>query len=529
MKRFISPLTRRILAVNLVAPLILGAGLLYIDQYRGLLIEAQVNALFGQAELMAGAISESAIASENDTANLDEERARRILARLVGTNEVRARLFNAEGELVADSRRLISAGRGYTARALPPPLGDGAPNPFEVAMASLYDVVTTIFPSDPDLPPYQEFAQQKADHYAEATDALYGTLASNLRALGEGRIHISVAVPVQGLRSVEGALMLSVDSGLIEQQVRAERLKLIELFLLALVATVMVSIYLATALARPIRRLARAADLVRGAGAEGRRVDIPDFTRRRDEIGDLSASLRKMTDALYARMDAIESFAADVAHEIKNPLTSLRSAVESFARIKDEAKRERLAEILVEDVKRLNRLISDISDASRLDAELSRERREAVDLVQLVRATAELYVDASARVILDLPDQAVIVQGLDVRLARVLRNLLDNAQSFSPAGGVVALHLTRARSIVRLEIEDEGPGIPPDKLDAIFARFYTERPKGEAFGQHSGLGLAIARQIVENYGGRLWAENRFDPHRPGVILGARFLLELPAS
>jgi two-component system sensor histidine kinase ChvG len=305
------------------------------------------------------------------------------------------------------------------------------------------------------------------------------------------------------------------------------------LFAVALGLTVLLSIYLAGTIARPVRRLAAAADRVRRG--HGREVSIPDFTNRGDEIGDLSGALREMTATLWLRMDAIEHFAADVAHEIKNPLTSLRSAVETAARVADAEKQRRLLAVIVEDVKRLDRLITDISDASRLDAELSRDTNSTVPVEGLLAGLIDLYRDIAKPeapfLRLDLPDQrgaspsALPVLGSEDQLVRVFRNLLDNAISFSPPGGTIIVRARRIGETVRVTIDDQGPGIPPSKLAAIFNRFYTERPVGEAFGTHSGLGLAIAKQIAEAHRGGIRAENRHDTD--GNQIGARFIVDLP--
>jgi two-component system sensor histidine kinase ChvG len=272
---------------------------------------------------------------------------------------------------------------------------------------------------------------------------------------------------------------------------------------------------------RPIRRLAGAAERARGRRA---RVEIPDFTGRGDEIGDLSGSLREMTDALWQRMSAIESFAADVAHEIKNPLSSLRSAVETAVRIEDPANQRRLMAIILDDVERLDRLITDISDASRLDAELGRLEVAPIDIAAMLAALADLHestkTEGAPHLVLELP-------GIETRLSQVFRNLIANAVSFSPPLGEICLTARHDGRAVLITVEDHGPGIPDDKLTAIFDRFYTERPLGEKFGTHSGLGLSISKQIVEAHRGMIWAENRKDVS--GAVTGARFCIRLPAE
>jgi len=308
----------------------------------------------------------------------------------------------------------------------------------------------------------------------------------------------------------------------------------LRIFAVTLLVTVLVSLYLASTIAQPIRRLAAATQRARGRGG---RIEIPELTGRNDEIGELAGALREMTDALWLRMRAIESFAADVAHEIKNPLSSLRSAVETVARISDPEKQRRLIVIIQEDVERLDRLISDISDASRLDAELGRVEFSPTDIAAMLRTLVEIHettrAPGSPLLVLEFPadqpgrSRPLIVPGIESRLSQVFLNLIANAVSFSPPGGKIRIAAQPDGRAVLVTVEDQGPGIPEDKLTAIFDRFYTERPAGEKFGRHSGLGLSISKQIVEAHRGRIWAENRTDP--AGAVRGARFLIRLPGE
>jgi two-component system, OmpR family, sensor histidine kinase ChvG len=346
---------------------------------------------------------------------------------------------------------------------------------------------------------------------------------------------LSAAVPVQRYKQVLGAVLLSSDSTDIDKAVRSVRFEILKIFLIALGITVLLSIYLAGTIARPIRRLAAAAERVRRF--HGRQVLIPDFSSRGDEIGDLSASFREMTGALWARMDAIERFAADVAHEIKNPLTSLRSAVETAARVDDPRQQRKLLAVVLEDVQRLDRLITDISDASRLDAELSRVELEPVLIGRMLEALTDLHQATAGedmpKLVLTLSgalgtqagDLAVL--GIEDRLVQVFRNLIANAISFSPLGAPIRVAAERHGEDVVVTIEDDGPGIPDGKLEAIFERFYSERPASEKFGTHSGLGLSISKQIVEAHRGSIRAENRRDVD--GSTLGARFIVRLPVG
>jgi len=335
-------------------------------------------------------------------------------------------------------------------------------------------------------------------------------------------------------RTVRGALLLSTQGGDIDQAVQAERLTILKVFLIAAGVMMVLSILLAGTIAGPVRRLADSADRVRRR-VRGR-VEIPDFTRRRDEIGHLSGNLREMTDALYNRIEAIESFAADVAHELKNPLTSLRSAVETLPLARSEQSRARLLAVIQDDVKRLDRLISDISEASRLDAELQRQEAAPVDLARLLPAVVMVAneVKRDDGVITTLAFEGsprqFMVQGRDSRLSQVVNNLIDNARSFSPPNGRVRIACRSSGTAVHIVVDDDGPGIRPDVMDRIFERFYTDRPQ-QNFGQNSGLGLSISKQIVEAHGGRLSVVNRVaGTSEPGeaAVLGARFVVELPA-
>jgi two-component system sensor histidine kinase ChvG len=331
------------------------------------------------------------------------------------------------------------------------------------------------------------------------------------------------------VRAVLGVVTLEASD--VDAIIARERAALIPFILIAILVTLASSLLLNSLVAQPVLRLARAADRVRQNRAG--EISLPDLARRDDEVGDLTRSLEDMTQALSERMGAIESFAADVAHEIRNPLTSLRSAVETLDLVGDGPSRERLLGILKNDVQRLDRLVTDISNASRLDAELSRDAPKRVDFGRLIgdilglyQATAKL---ADVGVVFSPPDDpgVVVVLGREGPLSQIVRNLVDNARSFSPPGSAVTVSLERARGEVVLSVVDEGPGIPQENLETVFERFYTSRPRGAAFGGNSGLGLSIARQIAEAHGGRLTAANRLDPD--GRIIGAIFTLVLPEA
>src|SRR5271166_4082379 len=525
----VSPLTRRILAVNVLALALLAGGFLYLGKYQASLIGQQIESLKTQGEVFAAALGEGAVLDSVDEGEiLLPDLARQMMRRLVEPTRARARLFDIKGDIIADSR--VLRGPGDTVQVLELP-GPETAGPIMRFADRVYDWIVGKLPRRSRYPVYRETASPRAEDYPEVMRALRGETGSAIRSdPASGGLVLSVAVPVQRYKQVLGAIMLSTGSGEIEEDVRTVRLELLRIFSVALLVTVLLSFYLAGTIVRPIRRLAAAAERARGRRA---RVEIPDFTRRGDEIGDLSGSLREMTDALWQRMSAIESFAADVAHEIKNPLSSLRSAVETAVRIEDPANQRRLMAIILDDVERLDRLITDISDASRLDAELGRLEVEPIDIAAMLAALADLHestrTEDAPHLVLELIDRnrPLIVPGIETRLSQVFRNLIANAVSFSPRLGEIRLIARHDGRAVLIVIEDQGPGIPDDKLTAIFDRFYTERPLGEKFGTHSGLGLSISKQIVEAHRGMIWAENRKDER--GASMGARFCIRLPAE
>jgi two-component system sensor histidine kinase ChvG len=546
-----SSLTRRIIFLNVTGLLALVIGILYLSQFRAGLIDARVQSLLVQGEIIARAIAASATAdsdiaidperllelapgesydpSEESLSGLDfpinPERVAPVLRSLVSPTNTRARIYDRDGGLILDSRNLYDVLRFD----LPPPSA-GNPGFFERAFVA----VRTWF-NRGDLPLYRELGPQNGKGYEEVDHALNGFKSSMVRINERGEVIVSVALPVQRFLAVRGALMLSTQGADIDNMVTAERLGNFKVFLVTLSVMLVLSFLLAGTIAGPVRRLAGSAEMVRRR--TGSRVEIPDFTKRRDEIGDLSGALRDMTDALYSRIEAIESFAADVAHELKNPLTSMRSAVETLPLAKTDASRARLLAVIEHDVKRLDRLISDISDASRLDAELQRRETGAVDLTRLlttlVTIANEVRHDDGVTVSLKFEgsQRTFVAPGHDSRLGQVVDNLIDNARSFSPAGGNVRVTCRQLKQEIEIVVDDDGPGVQPDAMEKIFQRFYTDRPH-QGFGQNSGLGLSISKQIVEAHDGRLWVENRLAAAgadgAPPQVLGARFIVRLPA-
>jgi len=552
-----SSLTRRILFLNLAALCILVVGILYLNQFRDGLIEARVESLMTQGEIIAGAIAASATV-ETDSISIDPEkllelqageslgpgsdqldsldfpinpeRVAPVLRRLISPTRTRARIYDRDANLLLDSRHLYS--RGQILRYDLPPVDQEEPDLVE----RVQKLISGLFRRT-DLPIYKEQPGGNGAAFPEVMNALTGVPSTVVRISEQGEQIVSVAVPVQRFRAVLGVLMLSTQGGDIDKIVAAERNSILRVFGVAALVNVLLSIMLASTIATPLRRLAAAAVRVRRGGKS--REEIPDFSDRQDEIGNLSVAVRDMTNALYARIEAIESFAADVSHELKNPLTSLRSAVETLPIAKTESSRERLMEIIQHDVRRLDRLITDISDASRLDAELAREDAVRVDLRKFVGDLVAATRDAGTKrkpveiefKVGKLPQGAkgYFVLGHDLRLGQVITNLIENARSFVPdEGGRITVSLTRTGKLILVTVDDNGPGIRADNIDRIFERFYTDRPAGEAFGQNSGLGLSISRQIVEAHGGTLTAEN-IAGGKPGEIRGARFTVTLPAD
>ncbi|MCC0037237.1 MAG: sensor histidine kinase [Hoeflea sp.] len=551
-----SSLTRRILFLNLAALVVLVSGILYLNQFREGLIDARVESLLTQGEIIAGAVAASAsvdtnsitidpekllelqagqsISPSNSNENLDfpinPERVAPVLRRLISPTRTRARIYDGDASLILDSRYLYTSGQ-VLRYDLPPA---------ETVSPGWTEMVTTWFNrffQRRDLPLYREPPGADGSIYPEVMNALTGGRGAVVRVTEKGELIVSVAVPVQRFRAVLGVLLLSTQAGDIDKIVHAERMAIFRVFGVAAMVNIVLSLLLASTIATPLRRLSAAAVRVR-RGARVRE-EIPDFSDRQDEIGNLSVALRGMTNALYDRIAAIESFAADVSHELKNPLTSLRSAVETLPLARNEQSRKRLMDVIQHDVRRMDRLISDISDASRLDAELARQDGVAVDMQQLLTDLVDIARQTRSggkEVAIELKidkrgagKSAFTVLGHDLRLGQVVTNLIENARSFVPeTGGRITIRLGRRRGTVQVLIEDNGPGIRAEVIERVFERFYTDRPDGEDFGQNSGLGLSISRQIIEAHGGSLTAEN-IAGNEPGTWAGARFIIELPAE
>lgn len=551
-----SRLTLRILLANFIALLILLVGSLGVTQYRDGLVQAKLQGVRAQAQLFADVLAQTAVDESGCQPALDAGEGaeamicghslsvgdvNEVFNRVWDSFEGRVRIFNApetdETPPVKDANALliddvVLREDEIVVEALPPVDDAGADNAFwrigRGAEAFLKRFMTGAF--------RREAARRTIE--AELNEALASSPfaedrgATSVRYNEDGELVASVSVPIRRVQAIYG--IVTAEIGGIEKVVADARLAILPFFGLAVAAMILSSLLLTATIAQPIRQLAVAADKIREGIAAAGRARIPDFSHRRDEIGELSTSLRAMTQAIYARIEAIESFAADVSHELKNPLTSIRSATETLEIATRPEARETLMGVIKKDVARMDRLITDISNASRLDAELAREAREAVDIRKLLADIADLYrmtgKEGEARVRYDPSGAPIYLFGNASALGQVFRNLIDNARSFSPSGGEVRVALappTERHHSVQVVVDDDGPGVPPDALEKVFSRFYTKRPKGSAFGNNSGLGLAISRQIVASHGGVIWVENRADDR--GAIRGARFVVELPVA
>ncbi|MBF0887186.1 stimulus-sensing domain-containing protein [Gluconobacter cadivus] len=549
-RRLASPLLVRILLLNALPLALLAVTLLFLDQFQNGLLETDVNALREQAHIYAGALGQSAVRvnahgsghpAPGGNLELDVAQARPLLASLTEPSpNAHALLFDPDGKLVVDSR---TASRRKQDHALPDPV-DGTPwqPPRNNILESFYDWLLSLLPltSSEEVTLDTNDTAMDGPHDARPLQS-QAELPPFIRRTKDHQLVVTVVEPVVRDGVTVGEIQLTRHAPEVDRTLFAVRSSILSLVLAALVVTVLLSWYLSLTIARPLLTLARASNDMREA--DGRKDLVPErLLVRRDEIGVLARSLRGSALALWARMDDIERFAADVSHEIKNPLSSIRSAVETLPRIQIAERRDRLMGIINSDVKRLDRLITDISDASRIDAELSRVRPEPVSVVALLAILAEMHQTTRREndpvLRLDVRDQDPPLKALAVedRLVQVLRNLIGNAVSFSPPKGIIALHASArdiagsgpgTGSVVEITITDQGPGIPPGKLESIFDRFYSERPQTENFGQHSGLGLAISRQIIHALRGNLFAENRMDAS--GAIRGACFVVRLPRA
>ncbi len=523
-----SPLARKIITFNLLAILVLVAGVLFLNPFRDSLVYQRERAIVSEAELISGFLgaqfADGELASLND---FDDERVAPLLSSLIIPSGASVFVYDATGTLVAT---VESGGRPSAVDALRP---DERSTLITDFLDTLWDGVSSIFGRNGDRP----------DVDTDNATLVKGLVSSALKNGAEVRTSVdrhgstifTVATPIRLEGTAIGAVAIASAAGEIDGLVRAEREQILQMFVIAILVSVGFSLVLASTIANPLSDLAAAAEIGREKNARKfspSRVRIPDLTARPDEIGRLSGALRGMVTALYDRIDANEQFAADVAHEIKNPLASLRSAVASLRFAKRDDQREKLLDVIEHDTRRLDRLVSDISNASRLDSELVKEEEEAFDLLKMIGALAE-YLGNEARekgveFITDMPSDPIVIEGLESRLAQVFVNLITNAISFCDDGDAIRIWVRKRENRVLVVVEDTGPGIPEQALTKIFNRFYTERPV-DHFGNNSGLGLAISKQIVEAHGGVIWAENirPTDADVTSEPLGARFVVGLP--
>ena len=523
-----SPLSRKIVTFNLVALCLMMTGILYLNQFDEGLINLREQSLETDARFISEAIGMTANPIVRDgtmtSAAIDA------FYQLSEQSDTHMQLFDANGVIVA-----YSANSGAIEGADNSLLARGGATEKSGPLSVLRDRLVNVFSSEPAAAP--TLRQRLRFTASSLESALKGNLRRARISDQTGHVVLTAALPLIQNGAVAGAIVLSTEPGEIDAVVRNERSQILRIFFLAMVINVILSMALANTIAHPLQELAEAAE--RGGASNARRVnperiEIPDLTGRPDEIGYLAGALKSMTTALYDRIDANETFAADVAHEIKNPLTSLRSAVDTMKYAKDDAGREKLLKVIQMDVTRLDRLVTDISNASRLDSELVRDEMATFDLNELLANLVEYNQSgaekAGGTLVADLSDAAMNVRGLEGRLAQVFVNLITNAISFLEEDGNITV---RAREIedgkkVRITVEDTGPGIPDDNLEDVFSRFYSERP-GQQFGDHSGLGLAISKQIIDAHSGTIHAENiradNADPDTPPE--GARFVVVLP--
>ena len=489
-------LTTRILALNIIALALMAGSLFYLDSLGKQLIAERFRLARGEVEITADALAETPLAQR-----------RPLLARIATEQKLRLRLFDARGELIVDSFVIAEPAFAFV---------DPASEPWYQNAARALDRAVDFVVSAPRIEDYRE--PRSPSTWPELADArATGMSVIRLRLAPDRTPVINAAAPV----GARGEVLLATRNARdVTQAIRDARRTLAIVVAVALLLSVQLSLFLARTIVQPLRALVRAA--VRVRLGRGREVVVPRLPERGDEIGLLARAFSEMTAALRQRIDAVESFAADVSHELKNPLASLRSALESLETVDDPALRRKLVAIAVHDVRRIDRLISEIADASRIDAQLSRAAFEPVDLAELAqRLVAERDARAKDGPRVVFGGESAIISGDAARLERVLENLVDNAVSFSPPGGTVHVIVAQLGDSVELAVSDDGPGVAPDQRETVFERFHSVRPAEEAFGAHSGLGLAIARTIVAAHDGTLEIGDRLDG-RPGARLVARF-------
>ena len=556
--RFVSAsLLRRILVSNLIGFFVLLLGILYLGWYHTWLIDAKVDALKIQGKIIADAIASKAkvereriVFDANELPgqrsssrtyrddgfaalelSISPEEVTPILRKLIQSTNTRARIYARDGTLIVDTARSLRRWRAALRN-------EPTENTGKAPSTQNFWTRLTRYLFDEPLPVYQEIGSANGTAYAEVRQALEGNQRSMLLLNDKGEQIVSLAVPIRRFKTVQGVLLLSTRPGEIDEILSEERSVILTLAAIALFASIVTSLLLARTVAGPMRRLSEAAE--QASHNIAARTQLPEYANRSDEVDQMAVAFRSMTKALYRRIEASEKFAADVAHELKNPLTAARSIAESLSLAKNEEERRHLVEQIQNELNRLNRLITDVSNASRLDAELARQEMRPVDITTVLRGVVTIFRDILGDdqrqirlVIEDAPlEGAYIVSGDEGRIGQVLTNLVDNAISFSPKTGTITVRARSTPLHLEIYVEDEGPGIPEDRLEVIFDRFYTDRPDTEAKeGKNSGLGLSISREIIRAHGGQISAESRFeDGSGPDdAPLGARFVVKLPLA
>ena len=522
----VSRLARLIFLSNLIGLIILIIGATTMNRFEAGLTEFKIKNLNTQADLLVAIMGETAT-GYGSAAELDRDQARDILRRTALPEGWRVRLHDKSGELIADSAALDET---ILVEALDPIPTEPPPPPTNYERLRDWSVET--YDELTDRLPWRvaERERLRRDLKGDVRMALEGETSSHAAYTEEDELIVTISTPVRRVQNVLGVLTL--ESNDLDDIVNSEREALLPIIGIAFLAALLSSLALTLAIALPIRRLARGAEVV--AKSSDKRDAIPDLSRRRDDIGDLSSRMRAMSTGLYDRIDDVANFAADVAHEIKNPLTSLRSASDTLRVARTDEQRDKLIDIIQQDVGRMNRLITDISAASKVDADLAREKAETIDVAKLVGNLIDFYESTTEPTAPRVryfgpPEGELFIRAFETPFAQVLRNLIDNALTFSPEGGEVRVTAEGVAKRVILSVDDDGPGIPSDALETVFSRFYTDRTQARtAFGTNSGLGLTICRQIVQAHKGTIRAENRTNPPGgEGKVLGARFIVDVP--
>ena len=517
----ISPLLLRLLTLNILILFFIVGGLISIDRYQQTLQENEFKKLEDEGKILSQAIGRTILPIDDLRSQvIITKEAQETIGYLLSQSRVRIRLFSYQGDLLADSERSVGFHTRIKSVELP---SLEKKNIFRIYFEKVYFYVSLFLVKTSKLNIYKENTLQQAEDYEEVLNALYGEETRLLRQLENGKKLFGVALPVQSYKKITGAILLTFDSTNIENKLKDFRFEVFKIFFLALFLTICVSIYLSTNIVKPIRKLANATRNINPS--DGRKISVPQFPDRKDEISELSVSIKEMLNSIWNRMDAIENFAADVAHEIKNPLTSLKSAVEVLSNIKDKKKINKLTKIIIQDIQRLDRLVTDISNASRLDAELSREKMQKINIKKILEETVDFYNREKNKILFNFTRNSnYFIYGNKERLSQIFNNLIDNALSFNKKNKKIEIFLKSNKNNVFVEIKDYGPGIHINNFNKIFERFYTERPSHEKFGNHSGLGLSIVKQILDVHRGLIKVENRLDKNKKTI--GAKFIITL---